>query len=212
MRKAEKESAPFFVILSATLMCGVVAGLLFWLMSSMSMGESTLPEVEYWNAPAHPEIAHAMQSLAENAASGKGSRRSFWSHKLADSYTVKVARGDHRAWFRQFKNVAPGRGWYVHSVDCCGYLEVILPESELPELKQAVGDPFGWMRAEIEAGRTPQKPSSDHNLVNVGVNVDPVPGIWQTGRFWVATIAIFFAIVTFVCFIFTLQSALEKNW
>lgn len=77
---------------------------------------------------------------------------------------------DREHFFNHLENVAAGRGWHVHTRKFNQSARIIIPASEINEIRRMGLDPAGWIRNEVAANRPPQGPTSIHDLVNVGLD------------------------------------------
>lgn len=78
-----------------------------------------------------------------------------------ETVAVTVHNQDTTTWQLHLQNLAVSNGWVPHNqgVD---QTEIILPQSQLDQLKSAAEDPYQWIETQQESSASPQRPPYQH--------------------------------------------------
>ena len=170
----------FFPIMTFTMIVSILVSVTFAVVS-----------IHFWDAAAPPPAT--MQEV-----NGKALVYGDGIHHLLNAtllyggephleLTTFVNYSDRSIFMDNVQNLAPGLGWYAHSLGY-SHIFVVMPASELALIESLVVDPEGWVKRSAHADLPTRPPSSINDLINVGIKINTVNGPRQT-FYWLSILS-----------------------
>ena len=129
------------------------------------------PRILPADPPLPPADQHLPQVLAEAMLQDR--RSTVVKH-------LTITLPNSRPFRDNLTNIAVQRGWYTHDPSR-GVINLVMPESDLPQLTPMITDPISWTNAN-RSNTLPAKPPDNLDLVNVRILIqtssEPPTGAW----------------------------------